>query len=767
MNPSKFDKWRKAWRISLLGKRWDKTTPDSKEIIASLERIADTRVDERQPSDPFGSIFALRALAMAYSTPGTKFYGKEEVKNEIFDGLLLAEKNEYNLDISKPGHWWLLQIGYPMRLLDILILMYDELPTGDEYIQKWTDIILHFQDAYSLVSMGGKETGANLMWKCHVFLLTGILRNDMELIKWANTSLSEILQYSNKIDNQGLGLYDDGFYPDGSFIQHYFFAYTGGYGRHLLNVLAGLMYAFDGEDCLAIDNEKRQFIYDAIRKSYEPLVYKGLFMDIARGREITRYYHQDNVIGRHFIRGLCYLSSVIEGEAQKSVRAMIKEWFNHGKTRELLLQDDTRRAEYFIHPSMAEIVKDIEEDSAMPRGELIGHYNFSVMCKTVHLRKNYGFAISMYSPTIARYECVSHEGARSWHISDGVTYLYTSDTGQYNNDYYGSVDMQRLPGITVDRSPNRYTDPYFTWYLPENKNIYSFAGGVTMGMYGVTGLQHRGQGNGKECDLEVKKSWFMFDDEIVCLGSGITSTSGNPIETIIDNKRLNMQNRITHSGDSTKGCSELIGPETVKEVDFIHLTGNEANGSDIGYYFPRKENVHILLEKRKGDWSNLYGDPEHLCENTFATMWVSHGAHPKNEDYAYVLLPDKTADETRQYSEAPEIEVLECTESAHAVKHKHLNILGINFWNKEPYTCEGITCNTQASILMRNHPDYIEIAIADPTKTDETINVSFDFGIKGIHEKPEQIEISSYNPLTISVDTTNLHGGSLYVRVRC
>ena len=40
-------------------------------------------------------------------------------------------------------------------------------------------------------------------------------------------------------------------------------------------------------------------------------------------------------------------------------------------------------------------------------------------------------------------------------------------------------------------------------------------------------------------DLKGKKSWFMFDDEIVCLGAGITNKNMElPVETTIENKKL-------------------------------------------------------------------------------------------------------------------------------------------------------------------------------------------------------------------------------------
>jgi len=758
---NKFDGWRGAWKNYLLGEKWDETTTDAVAIIASLERIVDDKSGIKS-SSAYSSIFDLRALAMAYKTKGTKYYQFDEIKEQIIAGLMQAYEKEYNCNILLDD-WWLLQIGNPLRLLDVLILMYDELPNRDEWVTKLTDVILHFQNAYEITSRGQKETGANLIWKCHVLLLTGILRKDMNLIDWVNEELPTVLQYSGMKEIHGQKFYDDGFHPDGSFIQHYFFAYTGGYGKNLLIILSGLLYAFDGEACLTLSDEKWQFFFDMIPKVYEPLIYNGRFMDLARGREISRYFHQDNMTGRHIIRGLCYLSSTMTGETQTRTRAMIKEWFRHNDNRVMLLCDESPRAEYFVSPSILDVLNEIDQDTTLPRGELIGNYQFNIMSKVVHLTKKFGFAISMHSPTIAGYETVAHEGARTWHISDGMTYLYTTDATQYNNDYFGCVDMQRLPGITVDRSPHRYSDPYFTWYLPESKNPYSFAGGATLGEFGVTGLQYRGQGNGKERDLEVKKSWFMFDEEVVCLGSGITSTTGNQVETVIDNKRLltDMSNQITVNDGKTQNCIEVLGEKIVKAASTLHITGNNDTDSDVGYYFPNGEQINVLCEKRTGEWMNLYDDTERQCQNGFATIWIDHGEKVKNSAYSYVILPGKSVSQTTEYSRNPNIEIASCSDSAHAIKNTRLNMIGVNFWKQEKFICEGITCDNQASVMILKNDDNIKIAVSDPTKTDAEINMSFDFAVTNIKEKAEQIEIISLQPLTVKVDTKNLHGSSV------
>lgn len=63
-------------------------------------------------------------------------------------------------------------------------------------IQKHTDVILAFKDLLA-ASNGKTETGANLVWKCHVLLLTGILRRDMTWIHWVNRQLPSVLQFSS------------------------------------------------------------------------------------------------------------------------------------------------------------------------------------------------------------------------------------------------------------------------------------------------------------------------------------------------------------------------------------------------------------------------------------------------------------------------------------------------------------------------------------------------------------------------------------------
>ena len=64
-------------------------------------------------------------------------------------------------------------------------------------------------------------------------------------------------------------------------------------------------------------------------------------------------------------------------------------------------------------------------------------------------------------------------------------------------------------------------------------NAQDWTGGASLnGTYGVAGM-HLVSEIGS---LEARKSWFMFDDEVVALGAGISMTEERAAETIIENR---------------------------------------------------------------------------------------------------------------------------------------------------------------------------------------------------------------------------------------
>ncbi|MFD5457581.1 polysaccharide lyase family 8 super-sandwich domain-containing protein, partial [Streptomyces olivaceus] len=139
----------------------------------------------------------------------------------------------------------------------------------------------------------------------------------------------------------------------------------------------------------------------------------------------------------------------------------------------------------------------------------------------------------MPSDRIAHYECGNGENPRGWHTGAGLLTWWAngSRSDQYTDWFWPTVDWYRLPGTTVStkRLPDRAGGEW-----GEPKPDVRWVGGATDGEYAAVGQHLKGLGS----TLEARKSWFFLDDEVVCLGAGITCADGVPVETVVDNRNL-------------------------------------------------------------------------------------------------------------------------------------------------------------------------------------------------------------------------------------
>lgn len=254
----------------------------------------------------------------------------------------------------------------------------------------------------------------------------------------------------------------------------------------------------------------------------------------------------------------------------------------------------------------------------------------------------------------------------------------------------------------------------------------------------------------------------MFDDEIIAIGSGITSTDNRTIETIVENRKLNSSggdNVLIVDGSAKP--STLGWSENMNTTNWINLEGN-VTGSDIGYYFPDSSNIKGLRETRTGAWSDINDNGSSTIEaNNFMTLLFDHGTSPTNASYSYALLPNKTSAQMSAYAAAPDFTIIENSTSVHAVKENSLNILGINTWYDITKTVDIVTVNKKASIMVKeNMGSSIEISIADPTKENTgTINVEIDRSAFSILSADPGITVTQISPtIKFTVNVNESHG---------
>ena len=750
-----FDTMRNKWRTMLTGgTSYDTSDPQIAAAISRTTAAAQTYWDSMDKSesrtylwsdlssktkgDMINSAYSqLRSMAIAYCTNGSSLQGNNALLTDIISAIDWMYTKYYNENISQDGNWWYWEIGIPLSLNDITVLLYDKL--AETQITNYMNAVNKFAPTPAYTKATNMVmNGTNLIWKCNVIAVRGIIIKDGEKVAMGRDGLSEPLKPVTT---------GDGFYADGSFVMHNRFAYTGGYGISYMSNISNLMYVLSGSTYEVTDPNK-QNVFKWVYDSFEPLIYKGAMMDMVRGRELSRIYRDDRTAGHETMSAIIRLSQIASPEDAAAYKRMIKYW----------LETDLNGFYTDATVEMADKANAILNDTSItPRGELIKYKQFTGMDRAVQLRPGFGFGISMFSSRIYNFENANNENQSAWHTGDGMTYLYNSDLSQFSDAFWPTVNSYRLPGTTVLQNSQQ---------TGQKINSMDWVGGTDIqGTYGVTGMNLQPY----QKNLTAKKSWFMFDDEIVALGSDIDSTDGIPVETVVENRMLNSSGDNALTVDGTSKTTELGWSETMPGTGWIHLAGNTP-GSDIGYYFPDKANVEGVREARTGAYSEIdkrAGASTTEYTRNYLNLWLDHSINPSNAGYSYVLLPNKTSSQVGSYAQNPDIEILKNDENVQAVKEKELNIIGANFWNDTSETAGIITSNKKASVMTREETGKnLEVSVSDPTQANPGyINITIDRNAKGILSCDSGITVTQLSPtIKFMVNVNGAHGKAFKVK---
>lgn len=664
--------------------------------------------------------YRLKIMALAYSTTGSSLKGNTSLKADIVSAMDWMYTNRYNENKVQYGNWWDWDIGSPLAVNDIVIMMYSDF-TSTQIINYMNVINSH------TASVSVNDTGANRVWKATVIIGAGIISKSTTKMVIGRDALSGVFPYVTN---------GDGFYTDGSFIQHGDHPYTGGYGKDLINDIANVVYVLEGSTWVVTDSNKGniyQWVY-----SFSHLMYKGGIMDMVRGREISRSYQSDHMAGHVVINAIIQLSQFAPSTNAAAFKSMVKYW----------IQQDVSR-NYFNYAPINMIVLGeaiVNNTSITPMIEPIRFRYFPEMDRAVHFRTGFAAGVSMHSTRIYNYESINNENTGGDHTSDGALYLYNSNLSQFSDNFWNTINNNRIPGTTVLRGSD---------VAESQKSTQSWVGGANLAvLYGAVGMDLKPAGKA----LNAKKSWFMLDDEIVALGTGITSTDGIVVESIVENRKLNSSGNNVLTVNGTAKSSTLGWTETMTSVNWAHLQGS-VSGSDIGYYFPTASTVSALREARTGNWSDI-GTSSGSATKNYLTMYFDHGSNPTNKTYSYVILPNMSSSAVSAYAASPEISVLENSTAAQGVKESGLGITAVNFWADASKTVDVLTCNKKASVVFRETGSDYEIAVTDPTWLNTgTISITINKSAVGTISNDSRITVTQLSPtIILSINVNGLKG---------
>ncbi|MBV8035139.1 polysaccharide lyase 8 family protein [Roseateles sp.] len=681
----------------------------------------------------------LLAMAQAYGTPGSPTYRDVRLAAGISAGLDWLVREQYTAGRREWGNWWHWQIGTPLHLLDLLTLAGDAVPA--DLRQRCLDAInWYVPDPRTKTRADGTlvhETGANLLDKSLVAILSGMLGQDGARIASGRDAISGSLDYVTT---------DDGFYRDGSFIQHHYFAYAGSYGVVALEDYARLLYLLHGSFWPVTDPRVAN-VYAFARESFAPLLIDAAMPDAFRGRKLSQPSHTDRSAGRAVIGALASLAEQAPPADAAALRSAIKGWMAQDRNLVASLSGEGGGANVPLHE--LSLLKAIAADSSVqPVMEAPGARIYPAMDRAVLRGSGFAAVLSLTSPRTGAFEMGNGENLKGWWTGMGRLALYDADVAQFADSYWPTVDILRLPGTTTDRSGAGRPEAWRQYANPE-----AWVGGVALGRWAALGMAFSMR-EVTGSPLRGRKAWFLLGDRILALGSGI-APGAVAAETIVENRRLS----------DASGARLLVDGQDLpngrrSDVHWAHLQDDKA-GSSIGYVFPLGTDLVTERSERHGTWHDLhaYASKQDL-KGSYQVLAIPHGSPA----YAYLLLPRAGEAETRAAAAEPGLRIEANDEQAAVVQVPSAGVYAANLWTAGSAAKDGkpyVSSSKPVALLIQRSGDRMKVVVAEPTQREAALELTLEQPVISVGQMDAGVTVLATAPkLRLRVNTAGAAGAS-------
>ena len=685
----------------------------------------------------------IKNIAKAYATPNTKYYKNPEIKKELIEYLDWLYDNAYHEGLPENGNWWQWELGIPKHLNDVMVLLYDDIPY--EKRMKYLKASQYFQPfaEYSGVSPSASystspdkrvSTGGNRIDTSIISFLRGVLMEDKVQVIDGAKAVADVGEYVTT---------RDGFYKDGSFIQHGNVAYNGTYASVLFDGLGSVLWLATGTQ-FEVKDERIDNVYESILNGYKYLFINGGVNDSVSGRATSRDNSSDISRGKDLLTSLSLLSIGAGKEYQDEIKSLIKT---------VALENNSYNTIDKISNKIAKaIIRDIINDDSIKTLKVEGTKVYGAMDRAVSINEKGGkFVLSMYSSRIANYETMNNENVKGWYIGDGMTYVYGTDSETFT-EYWPTVDRYHLPGVTNslrergDKSGERRGQT----------TSKAWVGGSCNGKETFVGMDMISWNKA----TEMRKSYFMTDDGAILIAASNINSKDGEVHTTIDN-RIIKDGKIILNGKEIKEDTVIENPQN------ISLNFNENyKGENIGYKIVYAPQLNLKKETRTGSWKNIGGTSTEEITKDYFTAYINHGKNPKRSGFAYIILPMYTQEEVDNY-DVSRFEIVKLDKEAHIIKDKKSGVTGINFWKDSPTKELGIKAYSTLSVLLKENDEFLELWVSDPTQLANYKSVlEVDGKYEVIESSTENIQATtSEEKIKIKIDLRN-NGASEYIKLK-
>lgn len=419
----------------------------------------------------------------------------------------------------------------------------------------------------------------------------------------------------------------EGIREDMSYQQHRRQLYIGGYGTVLIDNISKIAPMLVGTR-FAMPGDKLELFSKFVRETYLN-VFRGRHMDFSVcGRSVSRPKMLDAGANEDFFARMSALDPTHADEyAQAAAR------FSTGNAS----TGRTPRNTWF--------------------------YTSDYM---LHNQPRYDFSVRAVSKQTCRSESGNGENLLGLYLSEGATCIRV--TGDEYTDIFPVWEWDRIPGATLPRGEKN--NPH-EWGVD---GCSDFVRGASDGSNGVMAYAMDDYG------VTARKSWFMFDRQIVCLGAGI---SGDSLVTTLNQCHLTSEVYLMSDSTTTR-----LAPESQYTGPF---KGYVWQGK-VAYYLPEQTEIDLRNTTQTGNWSriNFNQSNENVSKPVF-NFAISHGPVADGDTYAYVVIPAIASPMALKHLDPTEIEIVSNTPECQIVVNKRLGIAGAVFYAPGSFTWQGHT----------------------------------------------------------------------------
>ena len=621
---------------------------DVTEIAEDLEeqgefKSIDYNSRENQVWHPIKHLENVQKMQIALHSNGNRFFNDSDLREKITRAMKYWNEKKYHCDWNN----WFNNIGIGKYIPDILLFGIEGFTKQDneQLIKNYKPTLLQYEKIKKKVYEREVDSiGANLLDQVLSTMKIAVLENDAQTMDFIKRVMENELRFFPAFKKPMFPYDAEGIKSDWSFLQHFQMIYFGGYGE---------VFVEDMTKYLSYTKDTKYALSDRAINFYTNFLLEGMQFAVRNG------YRDFNASGRGATRvdGLRGIADVLKDTAQ-----------------ELLEYDCVERRDELI----AMLDKRLSGKSDVGAG---GHRYFHEADYSVMNNENYCASVRHAGCRTRIYEYLNDENFYGFYSGLGGLQLCVDGDEYYNIPPV--LNWNLFPGTTSRLGYVPTMDQFKSYGLYGNTK---YVNGVTNKKVGCSYIKLHQKG------VNAKKAYFMFDDAVVCMGTGISSLTNNQIVT-------NM-NQTLIKGDITVGTDETrvmqLGEMAYGVFKYIHH-------NKIAYITASP--VAITAQTAQGDW--------HICQNqiksrpVFAdtlTMNIYHGKRPLNDKYCYTALMNVSLADTQSYFENPYIEPIMNNSKVQAAYDKKKKILMAVFHKgaKLSYENNSVKASEKCIVIIEN-----------------------------------------------------------------